>query len=138
MIEPHMPTAADNDDSPGDALPLDELETIEDLDDLSESQWRALVARNFMNGADRMDGMEASIADNTAMTRATWDNTAEIREVVLMGRAFFSAMGKIARGCARAWLVLKPVNQACTVIAGGYMAVRGAIYMAVHGTPPQK
>ncbi len=135
-----MPTSADKSNAAPAADELDDrifgLETIEDLDALTESQWRAAVARSFAAGAFRMDGMEALISDNTAMTRATWDNTAEIRDIVVMARSFFSGLGKLARGCARVWLVLKPVIQACTVMAGAYVAIRGAIWAATHGGQP--
>jgi hypothetical protein len=108
------------------------------LDELSESQWRALVARRLIDGNDRMDSMESSIHDNTQMTRATWDNTAEIREVVLMGRTMFATMGKIARGCGRVWAVLKPIVGAGAMLAAAYVAMRGAIYTFTHGVPPPK
>ena len=139
-----MPTSAENDSetSPA-ALSADErddrifgLEAVDDLDALTESQWRAAVVRSLAAGAARMGSMETVIDDNTAMTRATWDNTAEIREIVVMARSFFSGLGKFARGCARIWVVLKPIVQACTVIAGAYVAVKGAIWAATHGGQP--
>lgn len=114
------------------------LEAIDDLNKLTESEWRAAVVRSFAAGAARMDGMEMLIDDNTQVTRATWDNTAEIREIVIMGRSFFSGLGKFARWCAKVWLVLRPVIQACTVLAGAYVAVRGAIWAATHGGSPPK
>lgn len=107
-----------------------------DIDQLSESEWRALVARSFSIGADRMNTTDALIADNTTLTKAVWDGTAEIRDIVLMGKSFFSGLGKFSRWCARVWVVLKPVIQACTVIAGAYVAVKGAIWAATHGGQP--
>lgn len=109
-----------------------------DLAGLPESEWRALVARSFAIGADRMDTTDRLIADNTTLTAAVWEGTAEIREIVLMGKSFFSGLGKFARGCARVWVVLRPVIQACTVLAGAYMAVKGAIWAATHGGAPPK
>jgi len=105
------------------------LEQFVDLDALTESQWRALVAGSLSAGRDRMDVMSSQIKDNTDITR-------EIRDVVLLARSFFSGLGKFASGCARIWTVLQPVVKACTVIATAYAAIRGAVYVATHGAPP--
>lgn len=133
-----MPTADDQASDEGPISGTVGLDSVEDLDALTESQFRAAVVRNFSAGAARMDGMEMLIADNTAMTRATWDNTAEIRDIVIMGRSFFSGLGKFARGLAKIWVVLRPVIQACTMLAGAYIAVKGAIWAATHGGSPPK
>ncbi len=116
----------------------EERTLIVDLDALTEAQFRALVAHRFNTGTDRMDGMDALIRENTRMTKATWDNTAAIRDIVEMARSFFSGLGKFARGCARVWSVLKPIVQAAAVIAGAYVAIRSAIGTAVHLPRPPK
>lgn len=121
--------------TPPDTLPAsDQI----DLDDLSESEWRALVARSFAEGAARMDTTDQLIADNTALTKAVWQGTAEIRDIVVTGKAFFSGLNKFAHGCARVWRYLKPVIQAATVIAGAWVAIRGAMGTAAHGHGPAK
>ena len=113
------------------------LHGITDLDALSESEWRAIVARSLQAGAVRMDGMEGSIAINTRMTGDIAQDTGQIREIVQMGRAFFSGLNKFASGCARVWTVLKPIVQAAAILAGAWAAIRGALFgSAPH--PPTK
>lgn len=85
-----------------------------------------------------MDGMDSAIAENTRITGDIAGDTAAIREIVLMGRSFFSGLNKFAHGCARAWTVVQPLVKACTVLATAYAAIKGALYVATHGAPPSK
>jgi len=112
------------------------LEQFVDIDKLTEPQWRALVAGSLQAGAARMDGMQGQIAENTRITGEIASDTAAIREIVQLGRSFFSGLNKFANGCGRVWTVLQPLIKACTVIATAYAAIRGAVYVATHGAPP--
>jgi hypothetical protein len=107
--------------------PIDRLAGVDNVDELTETQWRALVVRSLQSGEARMDGMDSSIAENTRIAGGIASDTAAIREIVLMGRSFFSGLNKFAHGCARVWRVLKPILQAATVIAGTIVAIKAAL-----------
>ena len=129
-MTPDTPAAAAEDanqPTAGGLLPLERISDVEDVAELTELEWRALVVRRLQAGEARMDGMDSSIAENTRITGGIASDTAAIREIVLMGRSFFSGLNKFAHGCARVWRVLKPILQAATVIAGTVVAIKAAL-----------
>lgn len=71
-----------------------------------------------------LEQTRAELAGNTATTQAIAADTAEIRELVSMGRLFFRAADRMA-GAAR-WVG--------TLAAAG-LAIWGAVYAVLHGRP---
>lgn len=129
------------DEAPVD--PIHELSRVE-IKGLSENEWRELVLQRLEHGRVRMDGMEASLAANTAETAKTAASVAQalpmighIHEIVETAQSFFRGLAKVSAFFARMWLWLGPVVRAVSVLAGAATAVKVAYITFRGGNPPR-
>ncbi|HEX7687333.1 MAG TPA: hypothetical protein VF453_06490 [Burkholderiaceae bacterium] len=122
---------------------IHELSRVE-IKGLSEDEWRELVLQRLEHGRVRMDGMEASLAANTAETAKTAASVAQalpmighIHEIVETAQSFFRGLAKVSAFFARMWLWLGPVVRAVSVLAGAATAVKVAYITFRGGNPPR-
>ena len=102
----------------------------------TESEWREYIERRFAHGDARMTSIEDSIAANTKLTKESIDIVSDVRDIVLLGRSVFSALGKIGAAGAWCWKWISKLIRASAAIALAYTAVRAAIWAWKTGGPP--
>ncbi|QOR55297.1 MAG: hypothetical protein SHS37scaffold220_66 [Phage 67_12] len=89
----------------------------------------AAIHERLEQGSDRMDRIEASMADNTDMTR-------DVHEVILAARSGFAAIAKFGRGLAitGGWIAKAARWLAPVVVA--VVAIYHGVQTLLHGGKP--
>lgn len=101
---------------------------MSDLQLMTAEEAAAVKARldaiedELRQGRERMGRIEASVAENTALTREGTAVTQEVRELMELGKAGFKVLGWLGAGAK--WL---------GVIATAGVALYSAFYAATHG-----
>lgn len=98
----------------------------DDIETLTDAQFRALVMTRFDAGSDRMNAMESLIADNTATTNDTKKlaedigrDTKLIREYLAAGRTTVRVLSFVGKGLRNVYLWV-------TSAVGLYAILRGS------------
>lgn len=118
----------------------DELQTPAQGDDqrLRElEEWRRTADHRFSIGDRQFTRIRKQLAETGEELQRNTEVTSEIREIVLMGKAFFSGMQRIAKAFAWCWRWLYKLIRLAGIVAGAGAAIWGFIYMLTHkGAPP--
>lgn len=112
------------------------MTVAEDVTKMSEQEYRAYVERRFQDGSANFKQLTEAMAENTAMTKANAEGTAELIELhkaAKRGISFFSTIGRGLSAVGRFIYHTAKFLWPIIAVAGALAAVAKGVWPSAHG-----